>query len=238
MAKRRTARKEERTARSPRPSDNDLRGAAELLREAVKALTPQDAAGDRILFPRGIELVHLNLSVREGRIEIKVAGPGVAHEAALRTGEMFAAGDLEIGQKVPNQSETATVGAFAAAIVRDTAEFRALIKNNNADIVFKDEDPNPDSDHMMTKKLQQKVDTLAALVKKEWPGVKLRVTEAWDENNEHGTKSLHYEARAIDLTTFPVDSGKLGRLGRLAVNAGLEWVLYEDETHIHASMSK
>lgn len=36
----------------------------------------------------------------------------------------------------------------------------------------------------------------------------------------------------------PIDGGKLGRLGRLAVEAGLEWVFFENRFHVHVSMSK
>jgi Hedgehog amino-terminal signalling domain len=145
--------------------------------------------------------------------------------------------DLTLGQKVPNLSERDVVGAGTTRIVRGTPEFAALISNTNPQIVFKDEEGTA-ADRMMTTRLAARLDALANSVAQAWTGVKLRVTEAWDENIEHGTNSVHYEARGADLTTSPIDGGKLGRLGRLAVNAGLEWVFFEDARHIHVSMAK
>jgi len=90
----------------------------------------------------------------------------------------------------------------------------------------------------MTPRLKEKLDRLATLVAGEWPGVRLRVTEAWDENNEHSGNSLHYEARAADLTTSPVDGNKLGRPCRLAAVAGFDWVFFENPSHAHVSVRK
>lgn len=146
------------------------------------------------------------------------------------------ASDLTPGQHVPADSEIATCGAITKVITRTDAEFATLVRNDNADIVFKDEERTA-ADRMMTSKLKAKLDALAALVKTEWSGSKLRVTEAWDEDGEHSTGSLHFEGRAADLTTAPKDDAKLGRLGRLAVDAGCDWVLFESD-HIHASMKK
>ncbi|TQK49823.1 hedgehog signaling domain-containing protein [Streptomyces sp. SLBN-118] len=144
---------------------------------------------------------------------------------------------LIVGQKVPDTSETDVVGAIAAKVSRGTAEFRALVNNTNADIVFKDEEKTG-ADRRMTPRLRDKLAELAKLVTAEWPGKKLRVTEAWDENGEHTCTSVHYEGRAADLTISDGDRAKLGRLARLAVDAGLDWVWYENGAHVHVSVTK
>ncbi len=149
----------------------------------------------------------------------------------------MAADDLTEGQKVPALPEREVVGMPTRRIKRGTSDFAALVKNTNVDIVFKNEEGR-DDDQYMTSKLSLKVDALAALVKAEWPGKKLRVTEAWDdESDPHKPESTHYEARAVDITVSDQDGTKLGRLGRLAVNAGFGWVWYEDSLHVHASVS-
>jgi len=156
---------------------------------------------------------------------------------AKKSSGMSAEAALKRGEKIPNQSEADTVGAATHQIKRGTEEFKALIRNGNADIVFKNEE-NTDADRMMTPRLNEKVNALAALVKSEWPELSLRITEAWDENNEHSGNSTHYEARGADMTASDKEGSKLGRLARLAVNAGFDWVFFEDSKHIHASVSK
>ena len=165
--------------------------------------------------------------------------PGPLPLLAMATEAALAASpsDLTLRQMVPNRSERDVVGAPTSKIVRGTSAFAALVSNMNPNIAFKDEE-GTGADRMMTSRVAGKLDALAALVATEFPGSKLRVTEAWDEDDEHTSNSVHYEARGVDLTTLPVDQAKLGRLGRLAVDAGFEWVFFEDSHHIHASMAK
>ena len=173
-----------------------------------------------------------------GALRVQVVHfPAGVEGSSSPDGGVVAKATLTLGQKVPDKNEVDAVGAIAAKIVRGTPEFATLVKNENSDIVFKDEE-GTGADQMMSNRLKDKMDTLATLVKGEWPGKKLRVTEAWDETNEHSATSIHYEGRAADVTVSDQDQGKLGRLGQLAVDAGFDWVWYEDKFHIHVSVSK
>jgi Hedgehog amino-terminal signalling domain len=226
--------------------------AREILGRVFQELRESGSADaePRLFFPSGIGLIELTVDVASIKVSLRVAGekgapaPSAApvaessFGAALESLESLTAeeaDDLVLGQRVPDRREIDVVGAPTTIVRRGTPEFDALVRNDNPDIVFKDEEGTA-ADRMMTPRLREKLDALASLVKNRLPGFKLRVTEAWDENLEHAQRSVHYEGRGADLTTFPLDASKLGRLARLAVEAGFDWVLFEDRRHVHVSV--
>lgn len=147
----------------------------------------------------------------------------------------MAADDLTVGQKVPDMTGPEAAGATTGAIAQDSSQYQLLLLDlDNPDFAF-----DPGVTRKATARLREKLNTLATLVQQEWPGVRLNINAAWDPADTHSSHSMHHEGRAADLGTSDKDKKhKYGRLGRLAVNAGLDFVFYEDENHIHAAVAK
>lgn len=140
---------------------------------------------------------------------------------------------FKVGEKWPIKNEVKSVGksihnnkSIPLRECKNKSEYNAPI--------FKFEEGNF-IDAMATEKLCAAIWKLNALVQKEWPSLRLRITEAYDQDFEHRVASIHYDGRAADMTTSDKDKKKLGRLAFLATVAGFDWVYYEND-HVHASV--
>jgi hypothetical protein len=159
--------------------------------------------------------------------------------------------DLPEGQHISasgsyTETESTAAGRMLCHIKRGSCAYNYLVGKLDPTITFKREETPPydTEDILMHPAIIQPLSRLNELVLIEWSQtVQLRITDAYDSLLEHDpsdTKpahrySLHYEGRAVDLTTWPVDQRRYGRLCALAHCAGFDWVENEG-SHCHASI--
>lgn len=144
------------------------------------------------------------------------------------------------------ETQTAAAGPMLCRIEQGSCAHHLLVGNVDPNIVFKREETPPFDyeDILMHPAMVLPLYRLNQLVLAEWQGeVRLRVTDAYDSLLEHDLAqpdenrkiSLHFEGRAIDLTTWPIDQARYGRLCALAHCAGFDWVHNEGD-HCHAAI--
>lgn len=144
------------------------------------------------------------------------------------------------------ETETSAAGPMICRIRRNSCAYYQMIGNLDQAIIFKREETPPydKEDILIHPDVLLPLTRLSRLVEAEWGGtVRLRVTDAYDSLLEHDLSrldesrrySLHFEGRSVDLTTWPVDKARYGRLCALAHCAGFSWVNDEGD-HCHASL--
>jgi hypothetical protein len=159
--------------------------------------------------------------------------------------------DLLVGQHISasgsyTETETIAAGPMACRIDPDSCAYYHLVGNLEPSIVFKreEEPPYDEEDVLMHPDMLLPLTRLNKLVLAEWQGAFwLRITDAYDSRLEHDLSqtngdqkiSLHFEGRSIDLTTWPTDLNRYGRLCALAHCAGFAWV-HQEGDHCHASI--
>lgn len=110
--------------------------------------------------------------------------------------------------------------------------------------------PYQDEDYLMDPNAAAALTLLQDLVANEWvdpytgeSAVQVRLTEAYDSMVEHSVQSTHYQGRGLDITISPVPPpggaarrAWYGRISRMCVCAGFDYVFFENLLHIHASV--
>jgi len=160
--------------------------------------------------------------------------------------------DLVAGQHLSasgsyTQTQTEAAGPMLCRIEPGTCAYHLMVGELDPTIVFKreEEPPYDHEDILMHPAMLLPLWRLNELVTEEWGGqIRLRVTDAYDSLLEHDLgqpdenrkNSLHFEGRAIDLTTWPIEPNRYSRLCSLAHCAGFDWVHNEGD-HCHAAIN-
>ncbi|MBN1945593.1 MAG: hypothetical protein JW797_07940 [Bradymonadales bacterium] len=172
---------------------------------------------------------------------------------------------LRIADSVPDAQESEVVGQVAIEERMDPLVARTVLSDMryfpaSRFILFKDEEqrqldeagqaPFASEDYLFDPRLAAGLQQVGEHVLAQWtdpisegPAFQLRLTEGYDSLIEHSPNSNHYRGRAADLTLSPVPAASrearaeyYGRLARLAVCAGFDFIAFEDRFHIHVSV--
>lgn len=164
--------------------------------------------------------------------------------------EAEAVGEVALDERLERDRAFAALSDLRRSDTLRRVEFKNEEVRPPAPKVTVDRRDHQDEDYLMDPAAAAALVRLADLVAREWqdpltggPAFRLRVTEAFDSMHEHSARSTHYQGRANDLTLSPVPAATgdarrafYGRLSRLAVCAGYDYVLFENQAHVHASV--
>ncbi len=163
--------------------------------------------------------------------------------------EASVTGIVPLEDRVSREIAFSTLTDFRLSPWMGYVDFKNEEVNNRAG-TGRDERDYQDEDYLMDPNAAAAVAAMSRLVAEEWrdpiTGDRanlLRVTESFDSLIEHSSTSTHYQGRGIDLTLNPVPPPDAttrrdyyGRLSRLAVCAGFDYVHFENRYHVHASV--
>lgn len=188
--------------------------------------------------------------VRADDADARCDAPELAiHEHWPGPAESQVVGLVPEEDRIPREVAFGLLTDFRLSQVYDLVEFKNE-EVTDLPATRRDERAHVDEDYLMDPNAAAAVEVLAGLVRDEWvdpvsgrSAQRLRITESYDALIEHSVQSTHYQGRGIDLTLTPVPVASpqgrrawYGRLAQLSICAGFDYVLFENEFHVHASV--
>lgn len=157
-----------------------------------------------------------------------------------------------------DETASSASGPLTGAILRDTDDFARLVRLDSPpsippqpwgtppfEFLYHTNETEPwqlEEDRLVQASVMQPTSDFVGLINSDrnrvsdfWADVVFSINEAYDSTGGHGSTSLHYEGRAMDIQPIATDSDHLSRLAGLAWLAGFDWVYFENQAHIHVS---
>lgn len=219
---------------------------------AILGTASVNAAGTHAVFMTMMlgDVVFRVKPVRDQAVVDRCDGPNFRFKEEWPTNEVNAVGLTPVTERVARPEAFAFMSDFRIHESYDNVSFKneeeqgAWHRNAVRGQSYRDED------YLMDPNAESAVTILQKLVADEWydpytgeAAMQVRLTEAYDSMVEHSQQSTHYQGRGIDLTLTPVPAPGAqsrrfwyGRLSRLSVCAGFDYVFYENNLHVHASV--